>query len=272
MIDQEVASVFKSKKIFINEFLKTSEKWVSNFCENWIKKHRASKSVLDFFNTIHEYRLVVEFYLEKSKSSSRSHENAATLQGQQQQQQQQQQQNGGKKCLCEQTHLFKSCFYMIKATQSIEWKEDAKIKEKIRKQLENIHSKMYEAIKYVADTNILNEIFFLKEKKKSEDTSKLSITDEQQARFFSTFSYFFENMTIRNRSNSLYHSVIYDSRCDFFLIHEKSPFISDIASISTDQWCDTSDDEMLVVDYEIMKMIDRDDHDQFVKLLFKNCW
>ena len=132
MIDQEVASVFESKKIFINEFLNTSEKWISSFCENLIKEHRTYKSILDFFNIIHEYRLAVEFYLKKSKSSQ-SHENAITLQDQQQSQSlrsKQQQQNNDKKCLCKQTHLFKSCLYMIKATQSIKWKEDVKIKKK----------------------------------------------------------------------------------------------------------------------------------------------
>ena len=120
MIDQRIASVFESKKIFINEFLKTSEKKISSFCENWVREHRAFKSILDFFNTTHEYQLVVEFYLKKSKSSFRSHENAATLQGQQQfQRSQQQQQNDVKKCLYKQIRLFKFCLYMIKATQSI---------------------------------------------------------------------------------------------------------------------------------------------------------
>ena len=149
-------------------------------------------------------------------------------------------------------------------------KKDVKIKKKIQKQLKNIHSKMYKVIKYVIDTNISNKILLLKEKKKSEEISKLSIIDEQQTKIFSTSFYFFENMIIKNKSNSLYYNVIYDSKCDFFFIHKKFCFIDNIISISIDQWYNILDNEMLVIDYKIMKIINRDDYDQFVKLLFKN--
>ena len=58
--------------------------------------------------------------------------------------------------------------------------------------------------------------------KKSEETPELPTTDEQQAGPSSAPPYSFGNMAIRNRSNPLYHSVIYDSGCDSFLTHEKS--------------------------------------------------
>ena len=89
----------------------------------------------------------------------------------------------------------------------------------------------------------------------------------------------FDNMTIINfntqkmlkkQNTSLFNNVIYDSNCDFFFIHDKSRFVDNILSISFNLWCDIFIDEMLVEDYEIMKMIEKKNDNNTIELLFKN--
>jgi hypothetical protein len=96
-------------------------------------QHRAVKITIEFYETIREYRLIVEaFLVNDSKSSTRDQANAVILQGQTQEQIKKKSQSKAnqseddqskeekervifkdKKCVCEIMHLFRDCLYIV---------------------------------------------------------------------------------------------------------------------------------------------------------------
>ena len=82
---------YENEEIFVNEFFKAKKKWVSQFCESWIRILKDSFRSIKFYETVKKYRIESKTYFDEMKDSSRrmSMVNVATLQGQDQNQQQQ---------------------------------------------------------------------------------------------------------------------------------------------------------------------------------------
>jgi hypothetical protein len=48
--------LFGSDATYTKEFLKAGRKWASDFCDSWVREHRAAGREVDFFHTTREYR------------------------------------------------------------------------------------------------------------------------------------------------------------------------------------------------------------------------
>jgi hypothetical protein len=162
MIDLKLTETFDNDVIFVSEFLIAERKWVFIFCDNWENQHKTADKDIEFFKTIRTYREAVQ---KESSTSFFKTANFVTLQEQSQNEKKKNKNNKidkknvkkkNKKCLCLKMHLFEECDYICKTTRSCEWKENKKIRNKMRQRLKIIET--YKVIKNVFDTNFLNEI------------------------------------------------------------------------------------------------------------------
>ncbi len=257
MIDLKLAETFDNDVIFVSEFLTAERKWASNFCDNWENQHKTADKDIEFFKTIRTYKEVVQ---KESSMSSNKTANVATLQEQTQNEKKKNNKidkrnvkKRDRKCLCLEMHLFEECVYICKSTRSSEWKENKKIRNKMRQRLKIIET--YKVIKNVSDTNFLDEITEKMIKKRQlelddQSTQKRQKNRQNENRQNDEEEFRFENMTASSEYNSLYKTEIYDSECSDHLTYDKDRFIDEIRSAC--EWVKTSEDLMLIEKYDTM--------------------
>ena len=56
----KIENVFESKSLFVNEFFKADEIWISLFCQTWIQQFQTFDQRVDFYKTIAHYWLTIE--------------------------------------------------------------------------------------------------------------------------------------------------------------------------------------------------------------------
>jgi hypothetical protein len=139
MIDLKLAKTFDNDVIFVSEFLTAKRKWTFNFCDNWKNQHKTADKDIEFFKTIETYKEAVQ---KENSTSFFKTTNVATLQKQTQNEKKKNNKDNkidkrnvkkkNKKCLYLKMYLFKKCDYICKATRSCKWKENKKIRNKMR--------------------------------------------------------------------------------------------------------------------------------------------
>ncbi len=285
MISLKLADIFDDDVIFVSEFLRAERRWTSTFCDNWENQLKTVEKSVDFFKITRAYRSVV---IRKNSSSSSRIVNAATLQNVTQKQSakkksfnQNEQFNQefkskkhnhnnhsikrkDEKCICNEKHSSKKCSYIVSFNEKKEWKEDKKIRNKMRKQIRN-RFMIHRAISKMINTNILNEFSdsWIK-KSKNENTSSIELKASSSFRFDNmiTSSHLYDFQI-----HLLYKSVIYDSECSDSFTFDRDRFVDEIQS--ADEWIKIFNKLMNVVDYKTMIVNDKLNN-KIVKLKFAN--
>ncbi len=260
MISLKLDKTFEDDTIFVSEFLRAEHKWALIFCDNWEYQLDAAQQTVEFFRITRSYKNVVLKENENAaiEVTTSRYLNAVILHDKTQNQEKIQNlssESGHKndkfkerKCVCNEIHLFKECFYIVNAARKSEWKESVKTLNEARQRiLKNARFKT--VIKVIIDINISNELNEDNETTQKEDTETAEL-DEM------TFK--FDNVTISatNIKNSLSHNVIYDFGCNQSLTYDKIRFIDGKITFAS-EWVDTSNDKMLVENYETMLINDK---------------
>ena len=85
IVDMNLFDQYENEKIFVNEFFKTKKKWISQFCESWVRILKNSFRSIKFYETIKKYHIESKTYFDEMKNSSfrkMNMINIATLQSQ----------------------------------------------------------------------------------------------------------------------------------------------------------------------------------------------
>jgi hypothetical protein len=264
----DIKNFFDFETMFVEKFLIVDRKWASTFCDNWVLQKRTTERNVHFEDTIREYRNAVKKILKIIK-----HANIIILQNQSQSQSQSQKstfsistkndKSDKRQCSCENMHDWKKCEHIVKSVKSSNWKcnqqERKWLKDTILKSRE-----LFFAIKKIIDIDILNDIKIEDYKSKdnndkksdNEKTAENDISDVKFANMTSRRSFKYASMFINKTSNNLlWRSVIYDSDCNDSLIYDLNRFVNEMTSAH--KMIDTSNDFMLIEEYEIMLVIDR---------------
>jgi hypothetical protein len=123
---------------------------------------------------------------------------------------------------------------------------------------------LFFSIRKITDTDILNDIKTENCKSKdnndkkfdSEKTAEDDISDVKFANMTNLKSFEYANMFINKTSNNLFwRSVIYDSDCIDSFIYDLNWFVNKMTSAH--EMIDTSNDFMLIEEYEIMLVVNR---------------
>ncbi len=256
--------------MFVEKFLIVDRKWASTFCDNWILQKKAIERNVHFAETIREYKNVV-----KKDLKIVEHVNAVILQNQSQSQSQSQKstfsissendRSEKRQCVCKVMHDWKNCEHIVKSVKSSNWKCNQQEKKWIKNAILKSRS-LFHAIQRIIDIDILNDIKAeqCKSKKKdnndkrfnSEKTANDDISNVKFANMTNRESSKYVNLFINKTSNNfLWKSVIYDSDCSDSFIYDLNRFVNKITSAH--EMIDTSNDFMLIEEYEIMLVIDR---------------
>ncbi len=167
--------------------------------------------------------------------------------------------------MCEVMHDWKNCEHIVKSVKSSNWKCNQQKRKWIRNAILKSRS-FFHAIQRIINIDILNDIKAeqCKSKEKnnndkkfnSEKTADDDISNVKFANMTSRESSKYVNLFINKTSNnSLWKSVIYDFDCSDSLIYDLNRFVNEITSAH--EMIDTSNDFMLIEEYEIMLVIDR---------------
>jgi hypothetical protein len=160
-------------------------------------------------------------------------------------------------------HDWKNDEHIVKSVRSSNWK----CNQQKRKWLSDTTLKSREfffAIRKIIDTDILNDIKTENCKSKdnndkksdNEKTTKNDILNVKFANMTNLRSFKYVNMFINKTfNNSLWISVIYDFDCNDSFIYDFNRFVNEVTSAH--EMIDTSNDFMLIEEYEIMLVIDR---------------
>jgi hypothetical protein len=167
--------------------------------------------------------------------------------------------------VCEVMHDWKNCEHIVKSVKSSNWKCNQQEKKWIKDAILKSRS-LFHAIQRIIDIDILNDIKVeqCKSKEKnnndkkfnSEKTADDDISNVKFANMTSRESSKYANLSINKTFNNLlWKSVIYDSDCSDSFIYDLNRFVNKITSAH--EMIDTSNDFMLIEEYEIMLVIDR---------------
>jgi hypothetical protein len=233
--------LFGSDVIYTKEFLKAGRKWAPDFCDSWVREHRAAGREVDFFHITREYRNEVEMTLKNARIAGQAN---VTLQGKTQNQVGQSGQNlesghslgsghnhgsghnclghedekfKGRKCVCGEVHLFKECLYLVTSARKPGWTENPTIREEIRQKIKK-NSRYLTVIRQITDINILDGL------DQKDQTAETVETDD--------YHFHFSGVTIMTTKNLLSNSVIYDFDCSQSLTYDKARFVGEIISAS----------------------------------------
>jgi hypothetical protein len=245
-----IMGLFGSDATYTKEFLKAGRKWAPDFCDSWVREHRAAGREVDFFHTTREYRNEVEMTLKNARNGGHNQANA-TLQGKTPDQADQSGHNHhgsghcpghgdekfkGRKCVCGEVHLFKECPYIVTSARKSGWTENSTVREEIRQKIMK-NPRFLTAIKHITDTNILDGL------DQKDQTAETAETDD--------YHFHFSGVATATK-NSLSNSVIYDSGCSQPLTYDKARFVGEITPAS--DWIDTPNGPMLAEGYGTMRV------------------
>jgi hypothetical protein len=273
--------LFGSDATYTKEFLKAGRKWAPDFCDSWVREHRAAGREVDFFHTTREYRSEVEMTLKNARIAGQAN---ATLQGKTQDQADQlghgtgsgsghNHESGhcpgsghgddkfkGRKCVCGEVHLFKECPYIVTSARKPGWTENPAVRQEIRQKIKK-NPRYLTAIKQITDTNILDGL----------DQDQSDETDDGHFHF-SGVATVSQKVAIMTTKNPLSNSVIYDSGCSQPLTYDKARFVGEITPAS--DWIDTPNGPMLAEGYGTMRVIGKlGDQDKAIRMDFaKTAW
>jgi hypothetical protein len=265
MISLKIDSIY-SEHIYTQHFLKIERTWASFFCDTWAKLQKTSRRSLDFFEIVNEYRTE----LKKLVVTSRRQHSTNSTSLQKQRSFAFASINDNKyenfECLCDETHAWKNCSFLIVESRSSEWKANKKKRDQIRQKLES-HFKLFWYVQRVATFDILFDILESDEllnkrhrlrsdhddredessredrERDNDNVFELSDVDNVLVSFANTISN-------QNQKNLLRQSVTYDSRCSNHITWNKTRFIDEI--VSTYEWVSISNEDLLIKDFDIM--------------------
>jgi hypothetical protein len=256
--------------MFVEKFLIVDRKWVSTFCDNWILQKRTIEKNVHFAETIREYKNAV-----KKSLKIVEHANAIILQNQSQSQSQSQKstfsissesdKSEKRQCVCKVMHDWRNCEHIVKFVRSSNWKCNQQKRKWIKNAILKSRSFFY-AFQRIIDIDILNDIKAEQCKSKEKDNNDKKFNSEKIAdddisdvkfanminRKSSKYANLFINKTF---NNSLWKNVIYDFDCSDSFIYDLNRFVNKITSAH--EMIDTSNDFMLIEEYEIMLVINR---------------
>jgi hypothetical protein len=268
-----IMGLFGSDATYTKEFLKAGRKWAPDFCDSWVREHRAAGREVDFFHTTREYRNEVEMTLKNARIAGHAN---ATLQGKTQDQAESGHCPGsghnhgsghcpghgdekfkGRKCVCGEVHLFKECPYLVTSARKPGWTENPTIREEIRQKIKK-NPRYLTAIRQITDINILDGL------DQKDQTAETAETDD--------YHFHFSGVAIMTTKNPLSNSVIYDSGCSQPLTYDKARFVGEITPAS--EWIDTPNGPMLAEGYGTMRVIGKlGDQDKAIRMDFaKTAW
>ncbi len=235
-----------------------------------MQKKTIEKNV-HFEETIREFKNVV-----KKKLKTVEHVNVINLQNQSQFQSQSQkstfsistesEKSEKRQCSCKIMHDWKNCEHIVKFAKSSNWKCNQQEKKWLRDAILKSR-KIFFSIRKIIDIDILNDIktedCFKKnnndnndKKSDNEKTAENDTSDIKFANMTNLRSFKYASMFINKTFNNfLWRSVIYDSDCNDSLIYDLNRFVNEMTF--TREMIDTSNDFMLIEEYEIMLVIDR---------------
>jgi hypothetical protein len=246
-----IMGLFGSDVTYTKEFLKAGRKWAPDFCDSWVREHRAAGREVDFFHTTREYRNEVEMTLKNARIAGQA--NAAILHGKTHDQADQSghslgsghnhgsghhcpghgdEKFKGRKCVCGEVHLFKECPYIVTSARKPGWTENATAREELRQKIKK-NPRFLIVIKHIIDTNILDGL----------EDQKDDQTDDGHFHF---------SGVVTVTKNPLSNSVIYDSGCSQSLTYDKARFVGEITPAS--DWIDISNGPMLAEGYGTMRV------------------
>jgi hypothetical protein len=269
----DIKNFFDFETMFVEKFLTVDRKWVSTFCDNWVLQKRAIERNVHFEDTIREYKNAVKKTLKIVE-----HANIVILQDQSQSQSQSQSKKSTfsissendrsekRQCSCEMMHDLRNCEHIVKFVKSSNWKCNSQERKWIRDAIKK-NRNLYHAVKKIADIDILDDIKkedckwksrknkndkkFDNEKTTEDDISNVKFVNMTSMKSFKYASLFI-NKTF---NNLLWRSVIYDSKCNDSFIYDLNRFVNEVTSAH--EMIDTSNDFMLIEEYETMLVIDR---------------
>jgi hypothetical protein len=265
----DIRNFFDFETMFVEKFLIVDRKWTSTFCDNWILQKKTIERNVHFAETIRECKNVV-----KKNLKIVEHVNAIILQNQSQSQSQSQKstfsissksdKSEKRQCVCEIMHDWKNCEHIVKSVRS----SNSKCNQQERKWIKNAILKsrsFFHAIQRIIDIDILNDIKAEQCKSKEKNNNDKKSNNEKTAND-DISNVKFANMTSRRSSkyvnlfinktfnNLLWKNVIYDSDCNDSFIYDLNRFVNEMTSAH--EMIDTSNDFMLIEEYEIMLVID----------------
>jgi hypothetical protein len=232
------------------------------------------KENVHFEDTIREFKNVV-----KKRLKIIEHVNVVILQNQSQSQSQSQSKkstfsissesdkNEKRQCLCDVMHdLLKNCEHVVKSIKSLNWKCNSQKRKWIKEAIKE-NWNLYYVVKKFVDIDILNDI--KKEdckwrskrnkndkKSNNEKTAKNDISDVKFVDMTSMKSFKYAHLFINKTFNNfLWRSVIYDFDYNDSCINDLNRFVNKMTFAH--EIIDTSNDFMLIKEYEIMLVIDR---------------
>ncbi len=266
----DIKDFFDFETMFVEKFLIVDWKWISTFCDHWILQKKAIERNIHFAKTIREYKNVV-----KKNLKIVEHANAIILQNQSQSQSQSQKstfsissksdKSEKRQCVCEVMHDWKNYEHIVKSVKSSNWKCNQQERKWIRNAILKSRSLFY-AFQRIIDIDILNNIKAEQCKSKEKNNNDKKSNNEKTAND-DISDVKFTNMTNRKSSkyanlfinktfnNFLWKNVIYDFDCNDSFIYDLNRFVNEITFAH--EMIDTSNDFMLIEDYEIMLVIDR---------------
>ncbi len=160
-------------------------------------------------------------------------------------------------------HDWKNCEHVVKAVKSSNWKCNQQKKKWLKDTILK-SQELFFVIKKIIDIDILNDIKTKDCKSKNNndkksDSEKTTKNDTSNVKFVnmtnlrsSKYASMFINKTF---NNFLWRSVIYDFDCNDSFIYNLNRFVNEMTSAH--EMIDTSNDFMLIEEYEIMLVIDR---------------
>ncbi len=161
-------------------------------------------------------------------------------------------------------HDWRNCEHIVKSVKSSNWKCNQQERKWIKNAILKSRSLFY-ALQRIIDIDILNNIKAEQCKSKEKDNNDKKFNNEKTtnddisnvkfANMTNRKSSKYVNLFINKTSNDLlWKSVIYDSDCNDSLIYDLNRFVNEITSAH--EMIDTSNDFMLIEEYEIMLVID----------------
>ncbi len=279
MISLKLDETFENDTIFVSEFLRADHKWAFIFCDNWEYQLDAAQQTVEFFRITRSYRNTV---LKESDSAAienvtiSRYSNAAILHGKKQDQADQKAKKKplknkssndkfkGRKCVCDEMHLFKECLYIVTAVRKPGWKENAKTLNEARQRILK-NARFRTATKVITDINILNGLRD-DETAQKEDTETAKLNGTMTQFRFDNVAMISTLVDVLKIKNSFSNNVIYDFGCNQSLTYDKARFVDEITSAN--KWVNTSNEAMLVENYETMLIDDKLGDKKTIKMKF----
>ncbi len=264
----DIKNFFDFETMFVEKFLIADRKWVSTFCDNWIMQKRTIEKNVHFEETTREFKNVV-----KKRLKSVEYVNVIILQNQSQSQSQSQkwtfsistenERSKKRQYSCENMHDWKKCEHIVKVVRSSNWKCNQQKKKWLKDTILKSRE-LFFAVKKIIDIDILKNIKTEDCKSKNnndkksdnEKTAEDDISDVKFANMTNLKSFKYASMFINKTFNNfLWRSVIYDFDCNDSFIYDLNRFVNKMTSAH--EMIDTSNDFMLIEEYETMLVIDR---------------